>query len=116
MPPPTKIGAFLLPTSGTHFNTDVATMQDTFVLSWIPSFDISYSMGIDGISLPLILLTTLICLLAMAASWSVTKYVKAYCILFLILETAMLGGQPHQSQLESALYIEEGQVLDLVCE
>ncbi len=66
-------------------------MQNTFVLSWIPSFDISYSMGIDGISLPLILLTTLISLLAMAASWSVTKYVKAYCILFLILETAMLG-------------------------
>lgn len=86
-----SIGAFLLRSSGTYFDTNVATMQSSFNLSWIPSFDISYAMGIDGISLPLILLTTLVSLLAMAASWSVTKYVKAYCILFLILETAMLG-------------------------
>ncbi len=86
-----SVGAFLLPSSAMHFDTSAATMQHSFVLSWIPSFDISYSMGIDGISLPLVLLTTLVSLLAMGASWSVTKYVKAYCILFLILETAMLG-------------------------
>jgi len=66
-------------------------MQSAFVLDWIPSFDISYSMGVDGISLPLVILTTFICFLAMAASWSVTKYIKAYCILFLTLETAMIG-------------------------
>ena len=70
---------------------NVGTMQNTFVLDWIPSFDISYSMGVDGISLPLVILTTFICFLAMAASWSVDKYVKAYCILFLMLETAMIG-------------------------
>ncbi len=86
-----SIGVLLGPSTGTQFDTSVATMQNGFAANWIPSFDIAYSMGVDGISLPLVLLTTLISLLAMAASWSITKYVKAYCILFLILETAMLG-------------------------
>jgi NADH-quinone oxidoreductase subunit M len=86
-----SLGVLLWPGSPAYFNTNVGTMQDTFVLNWIPSFDISYSMGVDGISLPLVILTTFICFLAMAASWSVTKYIKAYCILFLILETAMIG-------------------------
>jgi NADH-quinone oxidoreductase subunit M len=48
-------------------------------------------MGADGISMPLVMLTALVCLLAAGASWSVTKYVKAYCVLFLLLETGMLG-------------------------
>src|SRR5678815_2022883 len=48
-------------------------------------------MGIDGISLPLVMLTTVVSFLAMGASWSITKYVKAYCILFLLLETGMIG-------------------------
>ncbi len=86
-----SLGALLYPGSETHFQTNLGTMQNTFVLDWIPSFDIAYALGIDGISLPLVILTTFISLLAMAASWSVTKYVKAYCILFLILETAMIG-------------------------
>jgi NADH-quinone oxidoreductase subunit M len=73
------------------FNTAVAEMQDAFSLSWIPSFNIYYFLGIDGISLPLVLLTSFISLLAMGASWSITKYVKGYCILFLLLETGMLG-------------------------
>lgn len=86
-----SLAAWLWPDSQNYFQTSVATMQDTFIVEWIPSFDIFFTMGVDGISLPLVLLTTFISLLAMAASWSVTKYVKAYCILFLILETAMIG-------------------------
>ena len=84
---------FLAPGAPTPFAYEAtdANMQHTFTVSWIPSFDIYYYMGIDGISFPLVILTTLISLLAMGASWSITKYVKAYCILFLILETAMLG-------------------------
>jgi NADH:ubiquinone oxidoreductase subunit 4 (subunit M) len=66
-------------------------MQDVFNISWIPTFNIDYFMGVDGISFPLILLTGLITLLAAGASWSVEKYVKAYSILFLLLETGMLG-------------------------
>ncbi len=87
----------ILTTAGFFFsdptNFDVARgdMQNTFTVSWIPSFDIDYFMGIDGISFPLIMLTALVSVLAMGASWSITKHVKAYCILFLLLETGMLG-------------------------
>src|SRR5262249_25957953 len=54
-------------------------------------FRIEYFMGVDGISMPLILLTTVISFLAMIASWSITKFVRGYCMLFLLLETGMLG-------------------------
>jgi NADH-quinone oxidoreductase subunit M len=59
--------------------------------AWIPRFRIEYYLGVDGISMPLVLLTTVICLLAMGASWNIERYVRGYCILFLILETGMLG-------------------------
>ena len=68
-----------------------AHMQSVFNFSWIPSFHIEYYMGLDGISFPLIVLTAFVCVLAMGASWSITKHVKAYCILFLLLETGMIG-------------------------
>ena len=48
-------------------------------------------MGIDGISFPLVLLTTGVSILAILASWSIKKHVKAYCVLFLLLETGMIG-------------------------
>src|SRR5258708_17843001 len=48
-------------------------------------------MGMDGISLPLVLLTSFISMIAMGASWPITKSVRGYCILFLLLETGMLG-------------------------
>jgi NADH-quinone oxidoreductase subunit M len=59
--------------------------------SWIPRFNVNYYVGIDGISLPLVLLTTVLCFLAMIASWKIDKFVKGYCALFLILETGMIG-------------------------
>ena len=69
----------------------VADMQHLTSVDWIPTFDIEYLLGTDGISFPLVVLTAAISVLAMAASWSITKHVKAYCILFLLLETGMLG-------------------------
>jgi NADH-quinone oxidoreductase subunit M len=75
----------------TGFAVGHAAMQDTFSLPWISSFKIFYFMGLDGISLPLVLLTSFLSMLAMAASWPITKAVRAYCILFLLLETGMLG-------------------------
>jgi len=80
-----------LPNNGQSFDIAAASMQKVFALEWIPSFDIQYFMGMDGISFPLVVLTAVICVMAMLASWSITKYVKAYCILFLLLETGMLG-------------------------
>jgi len=68
-----------------------ADMQHLFAYEWIPSFGIQYLMGTDGISFPLIVLTAFISLLAMAASWPITKHEKAYCVLFLLLVTGMIG-------------------------
>ncbi|MGQ9503749.1 MAG: complex I subunit 4 family protein [Thermogutta sp.] len=65
--------------------------QHAYAVPWISSFNIDYFLGIDGISLPLVILTSFLSVLAAAASWSVTKHVKAYSILFLFLETGMLG-------------------------
>jgi len=77
--------------SATRFDESIATMQTVSHVAWIPSFDIYYSLGVDGISFPLVMLTGLVSLMAMAASWSVTKQVKGYCILFLLLLTGMIG-------------------------
>jgi NADH-quinone oxidoreductase subunit M len=57
----------------------------------MPSLGIDYSMGIDGISLFLILLTTLLTPLAVLASWSVHDRLKEYFIFLLLLETGMVG-------------------------
>jgi NADH-quinone oxidoreductase subunit M len=69
----------------------VAEMQDLCSVPWIKSFNIFYLMGTDGISFPLVILTSFVCMLAMGASWNIDKHVKAYCILFLLLETGMIG-------------------------
>ena len=76
---------------GIEFKGGAAQMQHLFSVDWIGTFNIYYAMGIDGISLPLILLTTFISMLAMGASWPIQKHIKAYCVLFLLLETGMLG-------------------------
>jgi len=69
----------------------LSSMQSIFQVDWIPSFDIEYYMGFDGISFPLVVLTTFVSVLAMAASWPINKHVRAYCVLFLLLETGMIG-------------------------
>ena len=74
-----------------RFDIAEAGMQQVFNYDWIPSFEIGYFMGVDGISLPLVVLTVFITALSMIASWSITKNVKAYCMLFLVLETGMIG-------------------------
>ncbi len=74
-----------------QFRAGEAKMQNLFAYDWIPSFGVQYLMGLDGISFPLVVLTTFVSLLAMAASWPITKHEKAYCVLFLLLETGMLG-------------------------
>jgi len=60
-------------------------------VAWIDNWNIHYRLGYDGISLPLVILTSSVCFLAMIASWSITKQVRGYLALFLLLETGMLG-------------------------
>jgi NADH-quinone oxidoreductase subunit M len=62
------------------------------ISNWIPGLGISYSVGVDGISLFLVGLTTLITVVAIGASlWSITTRVKEYMALMLLLETGVLG-------------------------
>ena len=68
-----------------HFDSTNPDFQFGFRIPWIPSFGIDYSMGVDGISLFLILLTTLLTPLAILASWSVHERLKEYFI-FMLLE------------------------------
>ena len=58
---------------------------------WIKSFNIEYLVGIDGLSFPLVILSTFICLLSCLASWNIEKMTKGYFCLFLFLETGILG-------------------------
>jgi len=74
-----------------HFESGNPDFQFSVNVPWIPSIGIDYSMGVDGISLFLILLTTLLSPLAILASWSITDRVKEYFIFILLLETGMIG-------------------------
>jgi NADH-quinone oxidoreductase subunit M len=74
-----------------RFDGSDGKMQMLDSLPWIPSWNVHYKLGVDGISMPLVLLTSLISWLAMLASGSVTKQLRGYLILFLLLETGMLG-------------------------
>jgi NADH-quinone oxidoreductase subunit M len=59
--------------------------------SWIPSINVEYFMGADGISMPMLLLTALLSFLAVVGSFGIEKKVKGYMALFLLLETGMMG-------------------------
>jgi NADH-quinone oxidoreductase subunit M len=69
-----------------------AGMQFVESVEWIPQWGIRYALGIDGISLWLVLLTTFLTPLIFLSAWnSIHKHPKEYVISFLIMETAMIG-------------------------
>ncbi len=79
---------------GLWFGFDRSTHAFQFVeqARWIPQFGISYHVGVDGISLLLVLLTTLLSAVAILASFSaVTEKTRGYYAFLLVLETGMLG-------------------------
>lgn len=59
--------------------------------SWIGKIKIDYFLGIDGLSIPLVLLTALITFIATLSSWTINKSVKGYFAMFLLLDTGMMG-------------------------
>lgn len=73
------------------FNYGTAGFQFQENLAWIPMLNIKYHLGLDGISLPLLALTALLTTLSLIYSWIIKERPKEYFILFLILETGMLG-------------------------
>jgi len=76
------------------FNFETGTPKFQFVekYSWIESFNIFYHLGVDGISVLFVLLSTLLTPICVLASWdAVRERVKEYMVAFLVLETLMIG-------------------------
>ncbi|MBK7114597.1 MAG: NADH-quinone oxidoreductase subunit M [Proteobacteria bacterium] len=74
------------------FDGSTAAFQFQQNLPWIPAFNARYSIGVDGIALPLIILTAFITVPVIIAAWtSVTKRVAQYYAAFLIMEGLMIG-------------------------
>ncbi len=60
-------------------------------ISWLGNVKIDYFLGIDGLSMPMVLLTALISFIAAISSWTIEKSVKGYFALFLLLDAGMMG-------------------------
>jgi NADH-quinone oxidoreductase subunit M len=73
------------------FDSSGFAMQFVENVSWIPSFGINYHLGVDGLSFPLVLMTTLLSLVSVIASFGIEKRTREYFFWFLLLETGMLG-------------------------
>jgi len=77
-----------------HFDASSARMQFEESVSWIrfPAFGIRHHLGVDGISLFLVLLTTFLTPLVLLSAWrSVTRRVRSFLACILLLETGMIG-------------------------
>jgi NADH-quinone oxidoreductase subunit M len=74
------------------FDVSTAAMQFVEKSPWIPAFEVNYYLGVDGISMPLIILTTFISILVIGAGWEVIQYKPSqYMAAFLIMEGVMVG-------------------------
>jgi len=74
------------------FDTSTAHMQFEEFHPWITTFNINYQLGIDGISMPFILLTALLTIICIVSAWQcIQTRVKEYMIAFLVLETTLIG-------------------------
>ena len=74
-----------------NFDSGSGAMQFMERAEWIPSFNIAYILGVDGLSLPMAILTGLLCFLGIFVSWNINKAVKGYFALFLLLDTGIMG-------------------------
>jgi len=82
---------FSLPLFGS-FDVSTAEMQFVERASWIPTFNVFYHLGVDGISVPLILLTSFTTVLVVIAGWDVIRYKPTqYMAAFLCMEGLMNG-------------------------
>jgi NADH-quinone oxidoreductase subunit M len=76
----------------THFNTTTAALQFSETLAWIPRFHAYYALGVDGISMPLVLLTAFMTVPVVIAGWTVIATRPAqYYAAFLIMEGLLIG-------------------------
>jgi NADH-quinone oxidoreductase subunit M len=74
------------------FNSSTADMQFSETLTWIPQYHIRYALGVDGISMPLVVLTVFTSLLVVLASWRTVEYkVSQYLATFLVMQGMIVG-------------------------
>ena len=73
------------------FQPSSSAIQFEVQAAWIPSFNIEYHLGVDGLSMPLVFLTALLSLISIVASWNIDKSPKGYFSLFLLLDAGMMG-------------------------
>ena len=75
-----------------HFDRSEAGFQFRESVEWLPEFGVGYRMGVDGISVLFVLLSTALTPICILASWeAITVRVREYMIAFLVLETMMVG-------------------------
>jgi len=84
---PLVLSFFLL----AHYDSSTSTMQFVEKHTWIPSLGVTYFLGADGLSVPMLFLTALLSFLSVIASFNINFRVKEYFAFFLLLEVGMMG-------------------------
>jgi NADH-quinone oxidoreductase subunit M len=74
-----------------NFDTTTSAIQFVERTPWIRAYHIFYFMGVDGISISMVLLTALICFISIFASFSIDRAEKGYYALLMLLDTGMMG-------------------------
>ena len=71
-----------------NFDPTLSVMESPFTvqIEWIKHFNIEYFVGVDGLSIPMVLLTALLSFICILASWNIEKKVLGYFSLFLLLD------------------------------
>lgn len=73
------------------YNSGTADYQFVERYNWIPVFNIQYYLGIDGLSVLMVILTPLVFFFGIFASWNISKGVKGYFMLYQVLNTGLMG-------------------------
>ncbi|MEE9247403.1 MAG: NADH-quinone oxidoreductase subunit M [Dehalococcoidia bacterium] len=74
-----------------RFDTGITDPQFVERYDWIPFLNVQYFFGVDGLSMPMVVLTALLSLVAVLASWHITHRVREYFIWLLVLQTGVMG-------------------------
>ncbi len=74
-----------------RFDTSISEPQYVEQYQWIPFINVEYFFGVDGLSMPMVVLTALLTVAAIIASWHITHRTKEYFIWMLVLETGVMG-------------------------
>lgn len=83
--------ALIIYTFWSHYDLQNSTFQLVETYSWMPQLGLNWSLAVDGLSMPLIVLTGLVTTLAMFAAWKTTHKPRLFYILMLVMYSAQIG-------------------------